>query len=213
MQVQVFYTWVSLSCTASWQYVDNAGRESSCSSFIISCLFLACWCWQKLLYQHIAPVCADQCICGRLTWAAESLLPQSNQHVETQVTVSRLVEVLQSPHVLSVVFNILQQEVILKYDFTDRLLHSFIEPFDRCIFFLLLSILLLSLAGRLSQTQYVAWRLQQYSFIKHDTDTLAGVSTEAGPMLPSSGEYVNWRLVHNRCEQSWRGWSIRYRCL
>lgn len=44
-----------------------------------------------------------------LTGAAESLLPESNQHVETQVTVGRLVEVLQSPHMLPVVFYILQK--------------------------------------------------------------------------------------------------------
>lgn len=43
-----------------------------------------------------------------LTWAAEALFPQSNEHIETQVTVGRLVEVLQSPHMLPVIFNILQ---------------------------------------------------------------------------------------------------------
>ena len=45
-----------------------------------------------------------------LTWAAESLLPQSDQHVETQVAVGRLVEVLQPPHVLPVIFDILQEQ-------------------------------------------------------------------------------------------------------
>lgn len=47
--------------------------------------------------------------CGPiLTGAAETLLSQANQHVQTQVTVGWLVEVLQSPHVLPVIFHILR---------------------------------------------------------------------------------------------------------
>ena len=42
-----------------------------------------------------------------LTDAAESLLADTHQHVETQVTVSRLVEVLQAPRVRAVVLDIL----------------------------------------------------------------------------------------------------------
>lgn len=43
-----------------------------------------------------------------LTGAAEALLPQADQHVEAQVAVGRLVEVLQPPHVLPVVLHVLQ---------------------------------------------------------------------------------------------------------
>lgn len=45
-----------------------------------------------------------------LTGAAEALLPQADQHVEAQVAVGRLVEVLQPPHVLPVVLHVLQVE-------------------------------------------------------------------------------------------------------
>lgn len=43
-----------------------------------------------------------------LTGAAEALLPQADQHVEAQVAVGRLVEVLQPPHVLPVILHVLR---------------------------------------------------------------------------------------------------------
>lgn len=52
---------------------------------------------------------ASICRWPSLTRAAQSLLPQSDQHVETQVAVGRLVEVLQPPHVLPVVLHVLQE--------------------------------------------------------------------------------------------------------
>lgn len=42
-----------------------------------------------------------------LTGAAESLLAHADQHVQAEVAVGRLVKVLESPHMLSIIFHVL----------------------------------------------------------------------------------------------------------
>lgn len=44
-----------------------------------------------------------------LTGAAEALLPHANQHVQAEIAVGRLVKVLESPHMLSVILHILHR--------------------------------------------------------------------------------------------------------
>lgn len=44
-----------------------------------------------------------------LTRTAETLLAYSDQHVQTKITVGRLVEVFQSPYMLPIIFHILHR--------------------------------------------------------------------------------------------------------
>lgn len=44
-----------------------------------------------------------------LTGAAEALLPHADQHVQAEIAVGRLVKVLESPHMLSVILHILHR--------------------------------------------------------------------------------------------------------
>ena len=46
---------------------------------------------------------------SELTGAAEALLPHANQHVQAEIAVGRLVKVLESPHMLSIILHILQK--------------------------------------------------------------------------------------------------------
>lgn len=46
---------------------------------------------------------------SELTGAAEALLPHANQHVQAEIAVGRLVKVLESPHMLSVILHILHR--------------------------------------------------------------------------------------------------------
>lgn len=41
--------------------------------------------------------------------AAEALLPHANQHVQAEIAVGRLVKVLESPHMLSIILHIILQ--------------------------------------------------------------------------------------------------------
>ena len=42
-----------------------------------------------------------------LTGAAEALLPHPDQHVQAEIAVGRFVKVLESPHMLSIIFHVL----------------------------------------------------------------------------------------------------------
>lgn len=44
-----------------------------------------------------------------LTGAAEALLPHTDQHVQAEIAVGRLVKVLESPHMLSIILHILHR--------------------------------------------------------------------------------------------------------
>lgn len=72
-------------------------------------------------------MCVCVCVALGLTGAAESLFSQSDQHVQTQVAVGWFVEVLQSPHVLSVIFHVLHKHHNDVIDFF-LLLMGFFSP-------------------------------------------------------------------------------------
>lgn len=63
--------------------------------------------------------------CGaELTGTAQALLSQSNQHIQTQVTICRFTKVLQSPHMLPIILHILQDRESEKdKDNSERMRH------------------------------------------------------------------------------------------
>lgn len=44
-----------------------------------------------------------------LTGAGEALLAHSDEHIQAEITVGRLIEVFQSPHMLPIILHILQR--------------------------------------------------------------------------------------------------------